>query len=339
MDIVVTPLDPADATAAEQAFTILTACQPVDQPDFPPPCRKHFFGGLHHPWPGEEAYRAVAYLAGEPAGYLELRLPYLDNVENAIMDLSVHPEQRRRGVGRALHEHAVRLLREQGRKRITGMSSFPLPGAPATPEPGTAFAHAVGATCALVEVRRRLDVDRVDEAVLDRLLAAAWEHAAGYTLVCWQGPVPEEYAADVAYLEGRLLADAPIGDLDWEPEKIDTERMRKGEAARAARGRTAVQAGIRHDASGRLVAYTELDIDGSNPWHAFQQITLVDPDHRGHRLGTIIKIENLRAARKHEPALRAIDTWNAAVNAHMIAINEAMGFRPVDQWHNWQLAI
>jgi hypothetical protein len=31
-----------------------------------------------------------------------------------------------------------------------------------------------------------------------------------------------------------------------------------------------------------------------------------------------------------------IDTWNAATNAFMIAINEEMGFRPVDSWINWQ---
>ena len=39
------------------------------------------------------------------------------------------------------------------------------------------------------------------------------------------------------------------------------------------------------------------------------------------------------------PGLRAIDTWNAAVNAHMIVINERMGFRPVDLWHNWQVEV
>ena len=32
-----------------------------------------------------------------------------------------------------------------------------------------------------------------------------------------------------------------------------------------------------------------------------------------------------------------MDTWNAAVNDHMISINEAMGFRPVDGWNNFQL--
>ena len=82
-----------------------------------------------------------------------------------------------------------------------------------------------------------------------------------------------------------------------------------------------------------------IDVGATPDWHAFQQITIVDPDHRGHRLGTIAKIENLRYAMSHEPALRIIDTWNAAVNDHMISINEAIGFRPVDSWNNWQLTL
>jgi RimJ/RimL family protein N-acetyltransferase len=72
---------------------------------------------------------------------------------------------------------------------------------------------------------------------------------------------------------------------------------------------------------------------------AWQLITLVDPDHRGHRLGTVVKIENLRYILSHEPALRVIDTYNAAVNDHMISINEAMGFRPVDGLVSWQQSI
>lgn len=339
MDTTVTPLDPADATAAEQAYRIADACVAADLPDFPPVSPERFFGGLRHPWPGQEDRRALAYADGLPVGYLEIELPYLDNLENATVEISVLPEYRRRGVGRALHEYALKLLRELGRKRVTGMSPSALPGGPARPEPGTGFATAMGATDALVEVRRRLDVTVLDQAALDRLLAAAWQRADGYSLVCWQGPTPDEYVDDVAYLDGRLVADAPMGDLEWEPERVDAERIRQAEAARSVRGRHMVVAGMRHDGTGRLVAFTVLDLNHSSPWHAYQQITLVDPEHRGHRLGTIIKIENLRAALAYEPTLRAVDTWNAATNKHMISINEAMGFRPVDQWHNWQLTV
>jgi RimJ/RimL family protein N-acetyltransferase len=90
------------------------------------------------------------------------------------------------------------------------------------------------------------------------------------------------------------------------------------------------------DKSGRLVALTALGFERSSPWHAWQWITIVDPEHRGHRLGMVVKLENLRHAREHEPDLRVIDTGNAAVNDHMISINEAIGFRAVDAETHWQ---
>jgi GNAT superfamily N-acetyltransferase len=339
MDIAVTALDVADETAVERAYEIEAAAVAADIPDFPPVCHQQFVGALHHPWPGNRSHHALASIDGTPAGHVKIDLPELDNTDNASTDLSVHPDHRRRGVGRALHEYVLRYLRDAGRKRLVGMAVREIPGGPARSSAGAAFATAIGATSALIEVRRRLDVTAIDEPALDRMLTAARSRADGYSLLQWDGPTPDEYVDDVAYLDSRLLEDAPLGDLAWEPEKVDAARVRGAEAARRTRGRRAYHTGMRHDASGHLVAWTTLDFGASNPWHAFQQITIVEPRHRGHRLGAIVKIENLRYARAHEPELRAVDTWNAAANDHMISINEAMGFRPVDGWDNWQLTV
>lgn len=339
MNIAVTPMDPSDEVAAEQAYQIAAAVTAADLPDFPPPTRQTFFGELRHPWPGLRHERALAHLDGAAVGYLDIALPQLDNLDNAEVEVSVHPEHRRRGVGRALHEYAVSAVRGLGRKNIMGMAVETLPGGVACDPAGGAFGEAMGATAALQDVRRRLDVTAVDDAALDRLLSAAWPRAAGYSLVQWQATVPEEYVDDIAYLDGRLMEDAPMGDLAWEPEKVDAAKVRAIDAVVAARGRRRYHTAARHDESGHLVAWTTIDFPGRADWHAFQQITIVEPRHRGHRLGLIVKIENLRYTRSHEPAVRAIDTWNAAVNDHMISINEAMGFRPVDGWQNWQLAL
>ncbi len=339
MDIVVTPVDLADPFAAERAYEIHLASRAVDVPDLPPFCRQRFFGTMRHPMPGRQHHYALAHLDGVPVGYLGLNLPQLANTENAAIDLMVHPECRRRGVGRALHAYAVRLLREQGRKRMVSLVVAELPGGPSRSSAGAGFAAALGAQLAQADVRRRLDITTLDQPGLDRLLADAWPRAAGYSLLCWTGAAPAEYLDDVAYLEGRLIEDAPSGELVREPEKMDAAQVRAIEATFDAWGRRLYHCGIRHDATGRLVAWTMLDFAAANPWHAFQQITVVGPGHRGHRLGTIIKIENLRYALAHEPALRAVDTWNAQANAHMISINEAIGLRPVDAWHNWQLTI
>ena len=339
MSITIAPFDAADPAAIDEAYRIGAAANEADVPDFPPLCRQRFTAAVRHPMPGNAPRWVLARLDGVPAGYLGLDLPQLDNTDNATADLVVHPAYRRRGVGRALHEHLRRLLREHGRKRVFGVAVSTLPGGVARPESGDAFAAAMGARAALAEVRRRLDTTRLDHASLDALAADARAHAAGYRTVRWRGDTPEEYAADLAYLDGRLMTDAPLGDLEWEAEQIDVARLRGTERALDARGRRRYHHAVVHEESGRVVAWTLIDLGPSADWHAFQQITIVDPAHRGHRLGLLAKIENLRYVLDQEPALRMIDTWNAAENAHMIAINEQLGFRPVDIWTDWQLTI
>lgn len=338
MDIRVTPFGAADETALGRAYEIEVAARDVDAPDLPPCCRQRFFGGFHHPRPGEELRAALALRDGQPAGYVRISLPQRENRENALVTLVVHPEHRRHGVGRALYDHTVRLLREIGRKRILADSVIGLPGSAGT-TPGAAFAAAMGAHAALTDIRRRLDVTALDQDALDRLLAESWPRAAGYSVVRWPGPAPDEYAEDVAYLDSRLLEDAPLGDLTMEAERPDVARKRAVEATNTAWGKRWYNCGVRHDATGRLVAWTAINFSASVAWHAYQSITLVEPRHRGHRLGTIIKIENLRYVLAHEPALRYIDTYNAAENDHMIAINDALGFQAVDGLMNWQVTI
>ncbi|MGN9801961.1 GNAT family N-acetyltransferase [Micromonospora sp. L32] len=339
MGISITPLEPTDQTAVDAAYRIGAAATDADAPDLPPYCRRRFEALVRHPMPGLVVHWALARLDGVPAGWLRLELPQLDNTDNAVAELVVHPAYRRRGVGRALHEHGVRLLRDAGRKRVVGEAVSALPGGPARDPAGAAFAAAVGARPALAAVRRRLDTTTLDRAALDTLLAGARSAAAGYRTVRWQEATPEEYVDDVAYLEGRLTTDAPLGDLEWEQERVDADRIRGIERALDLRGSRRYHVAAVDEGSGRLVAWSMLSLGASADWHAWQQITIVDPAHRGRRLGLLTKIENLGHALAYEPALRAIDTFNAAENEHMIRINVQLGFRPVDASTEWQLAL
>jgi GNAT superfamily N-acetyltransferase len=206
-------------------------------------------------------------------------------------------------------------------------------------EAGDRFARAVGAHAALGDVRRRLEVAAVDPAEQDRLLEESLAKATGYSLVKWGGTTPEQYIDDIALLDSSFVEEAPSGDLAVEPEKVDAGRVRAIDKAVARNGARRYNTGLVHDESGRMVAWTALAVLKTVPWHSWQNITLVDPRHRGHRLGMVAKLVNLRYLMEHEPEVRVVDTWNAEVNRHMIAINEAMGFRAVDAWTNWQLEI
>jgi hypothetical protein len=74
-------------------------------------------------------------------------------------------------------------------------------------------------------------------------------------------------------------------------------------------------------------------------WFAGQEDTIVVPEPRGHRLGTLVKVANLDLARAQRPELRVIDTCNADSNPYMVRINEAMGFRPHHRAGEWQLDV
>jgi GNAT superfamily N-acetyltransferase len=335
--VTIVPLDPADRAAVDGAYQVQVATTANDIPDFAPPSRQRFEASLRVPWPGQEAVHWIARTdSGEVLGHLVVELPTLDNLENASIGPSVLPSHRGRGIGRALYEHAVAFVRERGRRRVFAFTVTTLPGGqPRDPGP-TAFAEAVGMHSALQEVRRRLDVSTVDWAALDNVLARAHAEAAGYSIVRWRNVVPEEHVAGVAALDSDFLNEAPIGDLVLEAEKVDATRIRAVEKAREQYGRTVVATTAVHDATGQVVALSDLVRDAERVEHTGQGITLVHPAHRGHRLGLLTKIENLRYALGELPGMRYIDTWNAGVNAHMIAINEQMGFRPVDAWHNWQ---
>jgi GNAT superfamily N-acetyltransferase len=336
MSITVVPFTPDDGTAVGHAYDIVRAAAQVDLPDFPVLTPAAFEGSLRHRWPGRDFEWALALLDGVPAGYLELGMPQRDNVGNVNVWLHVLPALRRRGIGAALHAHAVTRARALGRQRLLGITAAQ---SPAGDVPGPIFAAGTGAHAALGDARGRLDVAALDHGELDRLLEDAYGRADGYRLVQWSGRAPDDVVADVAYLESRLNTDAPIGDIAWEAEAVDAEQIRAIEAAFEARLRRTHHSGVVHTATGRLVGWTCLALTGGQDRHAWQDTTLVDPEHRGRRLGLLIKIENLRYVLRHEPGLRFVDTFNAAANDHMIRINEAIGFRRADMWTQWQLTL
>lgn len=338
MTVDVRALEAQDESQLEAAYEIGLASSAETAPDMPV-SRVDFLGRLVNDWPASRSLHLLAYRDGVPAGYASLSMPQADNTHMADLNISVHPQHARRGVGTALWEAGVAQARALGRHVLQGEYVTQLPGGVARPTGPAAFAEAMGAKTALPEVRRRLDMSTVEIADWDRLAAECRPYATGYTLQRWRQSAPEDIVADVAYLDGRLITDAPMGDLMLEQERVDVARVRAAEELVGKLGRRTYHAGARDNATGRLVAWTAVAFEAEHPTHAWQLITIVDPEHRGHRLGALVKIDNMHHVLEHEPQVRHVDTWNAAVNGHMIGINEAMGYRAVDGWVAWQAEV
>ena len=63
------------------------------------------------------------------------------------------------------------------------------------------------------------------------------------------------------------------------------------------------------------------------PTIGYQGDTAVARQHRGRRLGLLLKIDMLRWLAEVEPQLEIIQTWNNVDNRFMINVNEALGYR------------
>ena len=66
---------------------------------------------------------------------------------------------------------------------------------------------------------------------------------------------------------------------------------------------------------------------------------MVHRDHRNRGLGRWLKAEMWRQLREQRPDVRTLDTGNAESNDAMLAINEAMGFKPHARLGIWQGSI
>jgi RimJ/RimL family protein N-acetyltransferase len=70
-----------------------------------------------------------------------------------------------------------------------------------------------------------------------------------------------------------------------------------------------------------------------------QADTAVARQHRGHRLGLLLKIDMMRWLADVEPQLKIIETWNNVDNNFMINVNEALGYRLSRVFNTYELSV
>jgi RimJ/RimL family protein N-acetyltransferase len=198
-----------------------------------------------------------------------------------------------------------------------------------------AFADAMGLDRASEGMQRRLQLTTLDWTRLDHEFGEAGDRARDYELLQMPGGTPDGMLTAIARMT-EAINDAPTDDLQIEDEVFSPERIRAFEAAHEARGRRLYRLVVRHSAAGELAGHTMVGIDNERPWHGWQYDTSVLRTHRGHRLGLLLKIGMVRWLAEEEPQLRTLDTWNASSNAHMIRVNEVLGYEVLARAISWQ---
>ena len=321
-------VDPDDLATVTAAVELYNAALDTDCPAAIHDTPAAYAGYLRHGWDGErpEVY-AGRDADGRLVGLADVEASTWDNTHLAWLSVLVHPQLRRRGHGAELLAFAERRAAELERRSV-GMSGYDA-------EAARSFATSHGFEQKAVEVQRRQVLADVDPASVDAMNVQAARVATDYELLRLTGHTPPDLLGAVAEMTAAIN-DAPTDDLDVEDEVFPAERIDAFETATLARGKRMYRVIARHRETGALAGHTVAVVEIERPEIGFQYDTSVVRDHRGHRLGLLLKTDMLRWLRQAEPQLASLDTWNAESNDHMIDVNERLGYRVVARTLDFQ---
>lgn len=240
-----------------------------------------------------------------------------DTPDTSWINVSVLPGHQRRGVGTVLARTAEEMSPACASRLV---ASVYRPNAEDIEELLRRFATPLGYTSATTETVVELDLATAD--------LASKQAPDSYTVSSHLNGVPEHLRTEVGVLKGLVDAEAPHGELDWQPTPVSAEEYEAEIALWQAQGRTAVES-IALDRHGAVVAWTCL-VAAADPDRPAQiEGTLVHAQHRGNRLGVAIKVACLLTARNRTRTTR-VRTSSDDRNVWMRAINEKLGFVPVE---------
>lgn len=289
----------------------------------------------------------VARLGDEIVGMIEIAYPQEEDARAAEIDLMVPARHWGQGVEDALLSLAETEARTRGRSLVqTWTLHRPIDAERMiVPRTGWGRVPAIPLSDALEargydfeQVERNSEFDlRSNPAPLRAAFEAA-EAAAGadYRVLQWMAPTPPEFRDGYAAILARLSTDAPSGDMDFVAEAWDAQRVVRRERRLTGAGQALSVVAVQHVHSGDLVAYNELLIGSDRTGVTHQLGTLVSSEHRGHRLGALVKCANLLHWRELMPLSPTVSTFNAEENRPMLGINESIGFTPVSYAGAWQ---
>ena len=256
------------------------------------------------------------------AGLLTRRLK--ENLHASAGFAWVLPGHRREGIGRRLVAELEVLSVGDGRATVQSEAYLP-PGGTAPAEP---FAAALGYAVASRESIKELALPEY-VARGTALRQAVGGAADDYRLLTFDTVCPDEHVESFGRLLGRLKTEIPLGDLDMETSEWSPERVRAAERRQRDTGRHVLTA-IAVAPDGEVAGISDVRVDDTDHEHGQVGITIVDPRHRGHRLGLALKVATHDLALASYPGLVTLDTSNAEVNTHMNAVNEALGYRTIE---------
>ena len=267
-----------------------------------------------------------------------------DDPHTAWLMVDVLPGVRETGIGTALSEKLYAIARADGiRKAIVyavspygaGELIVPPTGFGSVPRDNPEVRFLLGKGYRLEQVirgsRLALPVD-----VSGQLAESLTATGSDYTLHSWTDETPARWRAEMATMHQLMSVEDSSAGLE-EPEDVWTvDRLLEHEERLAASPRTLVTAAVEHVPTGTIAGFSTLSVPSELDRTISQEDTLVRREHRGHRLGMLLKLANLAEVQRLRPGHPAVITFNAEENRHMLDVNEAVGFVPIGYEGAWR---
>ncbi len=302
----------------------------------------------YRPAPDELRFVWVVIYEGRIVGRVGLDLPLEPGSVTAYWLIELLGEVHGRGIGTAAYALIERTARENGRSVLQTYVSHPEAGGERLSAPtgfgsvpadrAARFLGRNGYELKQVERKSVLDLSRASDTV-EHLLEHARVAARDYRVVQWTAPTPEAHLDGYAWMKSRMSTDAPAADLEVDEETWDADRVRRNDARYVEARQTLFVTAAQHIETGDLAAFNELMIGSDRTLATHQEDTLVLREHRGHRLGMLVKCAALARWREIAPESPRVVTYNAEENRPMLDINETIGFAPVSYEGAWKKAL
>ncbi|GAA2838183.1 hypothetical protein GCM10010441_73140 [Kitasatospora paracochleata] len=323
MTLDIQPLNPSHASEQELAdyHAMRAAAVSVDFPEDPPLTYEAAVGRLRTPPVGDGPCRFwVGSLDGRLAGSVRIALPEGSNSGIAQVEVHVHPELRRLGVGTALLRAAMPAVLESRRGTVLGQPMKPdSAGAPWVAGLGFEVTHSM-----VMQVLR-----------IATTPARLWEVSvpAGYRLTQWTGATPEQLIDSYAVAR-QAIQDAPSGRTSYRETAWTPDSVRDADRELAAAGAEQRVVIAIDDTTEQVVGVHVVHNYPHRREIGYIHDTSVLAAHRGHGLGLAMKAAMTRLITDERPDMNLICTTTATTNTHMININHALGYctAPTMNW-------
>jgi GNAT superfamily N-acetyltransferase len=315
--ITVREIDPHDVAAFEAWYAVLLAGATADRPAAIVETYQALSSSLGT-FNAVKARLAVGAFEGDRVvGALLFEYLLHSDLDTVSVEIDVAPADRRRGIATALWDWAR--SRAADLERTIFQCELAVPeGFTADSWPGSLFAAKLGFVVENVEDHLVLELPWTGSVEVGPL--------EGYQLTSWAGPCPEEHLQALADLQTAMDRDVPTGGMTKDLVPWDVEKMRARQL-RTARNYLTLYT-MAQTSDGAPAGYTIIYLPKANPDAAQQDDTLVLREHRGHNLGTHLKLANLQQFAEHRSTQKLLHTWTAETNTAMQKVNARFGFEP-----------